>query len=65
MISCVSSNMHMGLAVGPAVIVPFMLLGGYYLNDGYRLDLGVVASESSLMYLFSFFDFASDPFRRV
>ncbi|CAG0883847.1 unnamed protein product [Darwinula stevensoni] len=34
MISCVSSNMHMGLAVGPAVIVPFMLLGGYYLNDG-------------------------------
>ncbi|CAG0920875.1 unnamed protein product [Notodromas monacha] len=34
MISCISSNMHMGLAVGPAVIVPFMLLGGYYLNNG-------------------------------
>ncbi|CAG0883457.1 unnamed protein product [Cyprideis torosa] len=41
MISCVSSNMHMGLSVGPAIIVPFMLFGGYYLHaDSVPKSLG-------------------------
>nr|CAD7410475.1 unnamed protein product [Timema cristinae] len=32
-ISCVSSNVDMALTIGPAIIIPFMLFGGFFLNN--------------------------------
>ncbi|XP_014216362.1 protein white-like, partial [Copidosoma floridanum] len=31
-ISCMSSNLSMALSVGPPVIIPFLLFGGFFLN---------------------------------
>jgi len=33
-LSCVASSVDMALAVGPVIIIPFMLFGGFYLNTG-------------------------------
>ena len=32
LISCVSNNLSMALSVGPPVIIPFLLFGGFFLN---------------------------------
>nr|CAD7460512.1 unnamed protein product [Timema tahoe] len=32
-ISCVSSNVDMALTIGPVVIIPFLLFGGFFLNN--------------------------------
>ncbi|KAK1124574.1 hypothetical protein K0M31_005951 [Melipona bicolor] len=32
LISCVSSNLSMALSIGPPVIIPFLLFGGFFLN---------------------------------
>lgn len=32
LISCVSSNVSMALSIGPPVIIPFLLFGGFFLN---------------------------------
>lgn len=34
LISCASGSTSMALAVGPPVIIPFLLLGGFFLNAG-------------------------------
>nr|CAD7404673.1 unnamed protein product [Timema cristinae] len=33
LISCVSSNVEMALTIGPMVIIPFLLFGGFFLNN--------------------------------
>jgi hypothetical protein len=33
LISCVSTSMSMALAIGPPLIVPFLLFGGFFLNN--------------------------------
>lgn len=33
MISCVSRNVNMALSIGPPIIIPFLLFGGYFLNQ--------------------------------
>lgn len=33
-ISCVSKNISMALAIGPPIIIPFLLFGGFFLNTG-------------------------------
>jgi hypothetical protein len=35
LISCVSSSVSMALAIGPPVIIPFLLFGGFFLNNRY------------------------------
>ncbi|XP_026668551.1 ABC transporter G family member 3-like [Ceratina calcarata] len=32
LISCISSNLFMALSIGPPVIIPFLLFGGFFLN---------------------------------
>ncbi|XP_076634762.1 ABC transporter G family member 3 [Colletes latitarsis] len=32
LISCISSSLSMALSIGPPVIIPFLLFGGYFLN---------------------------------
>lgn len=34
LISCVSSSVSMALSIGPPVIIPFLLFGGFFLNTG-------------------------------
>nr|BBC77943.1 ABC transporter White [Thermobia domestica] len=34
LISCVSSSVTMALSIGPPVIIPFLLFGGFFLNTG-------------------------------
>lgn len=34
LISCVSTNVSMALSIGPPVIIPFLLFGGFFLNTG-------------------------------
>ncbi|KAK2584256.1 hypothetical protein KPH14_006667 [Odynerus spinipes] len=34
LISCVSTNISMALSIGPPVIIPFLLFGGFFLNTG-------------------------------
>ncbi|XP_044732202.1 protein white [Chrysoperla carnea] len=34
LISCISSGVSMALSIGPPVIIPFMLFGGFFLNTG-------------------------------
>lgn len=31
-ISCISGNIQLSLSIGPVVVVPFMLMGGFFLN---------------------------------
>jgi hypothetical protein len=33
LISCVSTGMSMALAIGPPLIIPFLLFGGFFLNN--------------------------------
>uniref|UniRef100_A0A0K8SNK1 Protein white n=1 Tax=Lygus hesperus TaxID=30085 RepID=A0A0K8SNK1_LYGHE len=33
-ISCISSNMSVALSVGPPIVIPFLLFGGFFLNAG-------------------------------
>lgn len=33
-ISCASSSVSMALSIGPPIIIPFLLFGGYFLNAG-------------------------------
>lgn len=35
LISCVSTGVSMALAIGPPVIIPFLLFGGFFLNNRY------------------------------
>lgn len=32
LISCISDNLSMALSIGPPVIIPFLLFGGFFLN---------------------------------
>lgn len=32
LISCISNNLSMALSIGPPVIIPFLLFGGFFLN---------------------------------
>lgn len=34
LISCASSSISMALSIGPPVIIPFLLFGGFFLNSG-------------------------------
>lgn len=34
LISCISTNVSMALSIGPPVIIPFLLFGGFFLNAG-------------------------------
>jgi ATP-binding cassette, subfamily G (WHITE), eye pigment precursor transporter len=34
LISCASSSISMALSVGPPVIIPFLIFGGFFLNSG-------------------------------
>lgn len=34
LISCMTSSISMALSVGPPIIIPFLLFGGYFLNSG-------------------------------
>ncbi|GBP26141.1 Protein white [Eumeta japonica] len=34
LISCASSSVSMAASVGPPIIIPFMLFGGFFLNSG-------------------------------
>lgn len=34
LISCASSTVTMALSVGPTIIIPFLLFGGFFLNSG-------------------------------
>lgn len=34
LISCASSSTSMALSVGPPIIIPFLLFGGFFLNSG-------------------------------
>ena len=34
LISCSSPNVDVALAIGPVIIIPFMLFGGFFLNSG-------------------------------
>ncbi|XP_046816687.1 protein white isoform X1 [Vespa crabro] len=34
LISCISTNISMALSIGPPVIIPFLLFGGFFLNAG-------------------------------
>ena len=33
LISCISSSVSMALSIGPPVVIPFMLFGGFFLNN--------------------------------
>ncbi|KAJ9597850.1 hypothetical protein L9F63_011292, partial [Diploptera punctata] len=33
LISCISSSLSMALAIGPPIIIPFLLFGGFFLNN--------------------------------
>jgi hypothetical protein len=35
----------MALAIGPPVIIPFLLFGGFFLNNRYRLTLPVLSCD--------------------
>nr|AWC67563.1 white [Drosophila melanogaster] len=54
LISCASSSTSMALSVGPPVIIPFLLFGGFFLNSG-----SVPAYLKWLSYL-SWFRYASE-----
>lgn len=34
LISCASSSISMALSIGPPLIIPFLLFGGFFLNSG-------------------------------
>lgn len=34
LISCASSSVSMALSIGPPLIIPFLLFGGFFLNSG-------------------------------
>lgn len=33
LISCISNSVSMALSIGPPVVIPFMLFGGFFLNN--------------------------------
>nr|CAD7204145.1 unnamed protein product [Timema douglasi] len=39
LISCVSSNIEMALTIGPMVIIPFLLFGGFFLNNRFSVPI--------------------------
>lgn len=34
LISCISTGVTMALSIGPPVVIPFLLFGGFFLNSG-------------------------------
>ncbi|XP_026676530.1 protein white [Diaphorina citri] len=39
LISCISSSVSVALSIGPPVIIPFLLFGGFFLNAGCNIQL--------------------------
>lgn len=37
-VSCASGNISVALSVGPTIVIPFLLFGGYFLNVEWVLE---------------------------
>ncbi|XP_050540574.1 protein white [Daktulosphaira vitifoliae] len=54
LISCVSGNISVALSIGPTIVIPFLLFGGYFLN------VNSIPSYFRWLSFFSWFKYANE-----